>query len=271
MQVYRGMDIGTAKPSAADRATTRHHLIDLVGPEVDFTVADFQQAAHEAMEGLGTDVTPIVAGGSGLHFRAVVDPLTFAPSDPDVREDLESTDPALLVEELLAADPEAARHVDLANPRRVIRAVEIHRLSGETPSSRAGSAEAEAVRRYESRIRLVAVGFDPGERIEERVRRRIAAMLDEGLIDEVAQLAGRMGRTARQAVGYKELLAVVTGESRLDEARENAVRSTLGLVKRQRTFFRRDPRIVWLPWHDDVTTRLRNVLDVVEGEPACAS
>ena len=272
MQVYRGMDIGTAKPSAAVRARVPHHLVDLVEPEAPFTVAEFQQAGVEVLDRLAADDRPaVVAGGSGLHFRALLDPLEFPPSDDGLRRDLERVEFPLLVGELLAADPHAGDVVDLANPRRVMRAVEILRLTGDTPTERAAVPAAERVRRYEARVPFVAVGLDPGDALGELVERRFDAMLDAGLVEEVAALAPRLGVTAREAVGYKQLLPVVAGEMTLDDGRVAAIRATLALAKRQRTFFRRDPRIRWLPWHDGGDRRSADVLAAIGEETAWSS
>ena len=221
---------------------------------------------------LATRGTPaVIVGGSGLHFRALVDPLTFGPTDPAMRMDLEAVDLEDLVVELLAADPAAADHVDLANPRRVVRAVEILRLTDETPSERASRPETDALRSYRPVVAHRVVGVDPGEQLEARVAGRFDDMLAAGLLDEVAGLAGRLGRTARQAVGYKELLAVVTGEHSLAVARGDAIRATLAVAKRQRTFFRRDPRIRWIPWDDDPDVRWMRVGSVLEEDPAWTS
>jgi tRNA dimethylallyltransferase len=256
MQVYRGMDIGTAKPTPEDRARVPHHLVDMVDPEEDFTVARFQSAGRSVLAGLDAAGVPaLVAGGSGLHFRALVDPLDFPPSDAAVRALFDALDPEQAAAVLVEEDPGAADHVDLGNPRRVTRALEIMELTGATPSQRAVSPAGRAVRSYEAEIPVAAVGLDPGDGLEERVRRRTDAMLAAGLLDEVRRLGSRLGLTARQAVGYKELLPVVAGEATLDEGREAMIRATLALAKRQRTYFRRDPRIRWLAWHDDPDRR----------------
>ena len=250
------MDIGTAKPDAAVCARVPHHLINLVGPEESFSVAEYQAAGRIVLDDLANSHTAaVIAGGSGLHFRALVDPMSFAPTEPGLRSQLEATPVADLVTELLGDDPDAGAHVDLANPRRVLRAVETFRLTGVTPSRRAGTAEAEALRSYTPRMPLVALGVDPGDSLPARVADRFDAMLDAGLLDEVEALAPRLGRTARQAVGYKELLPVVRGEASIEDGRATAIQATLGLAKRQRTFFRRDPRIRWLAWHDDADER----------------
>jgi tRNA dimethylallyltransferase len=256
MQVYRGMDLGTAKPTPGQQARVGHHLLDLADPAVPFSVAEFQRAGREILASLARGGVPVlIVGGSGLHFRALVDPLEFPPHDPEVRREVE----ALAREEaraaLLSADPCAGAVVDLANPRRVARALEVYRLTGLTPSVRAASAVAAAVRAYRSLMPVVAVGLDPGEVLRRRVEARFDAMLAAGLLEEVRRLAPHLGPTAAQAVGYKELLPVVRGEGTLEEGRRRAVAATWALAGRQRTFFRRDPRLRWQEWDDDPTRR----------------
>lgn len=262
MQVYRGMDIGTAKPSVEERREIRHHMIDLVDPSDEYTVAEFQAAARDVLGGEGP---VIVAGGSGLHMRAVLDPLEFSPHDPQVRRRLETSPLEELRSRLLEDDPLAGDHVDLENPRRVVRAVEILEVSGETPSARASTEAARDVASYRPLIPFRAAGLDPGDGVAERVRARVEEMRDAGLLEEVAGLAPVLGRTAAQAVGYKELLPVVAGE--LDEAAgfSAVTEATLGLVRRQRTYFRRDPRISWVEWCEDEEALADRVLETWEG------
>lgn len=244
MQVYRGMDIGTAKPSLADQAEVRHHMIDVARPETEFTVAEFRQAAATALAGDSAPVVLIV-GGSGLHFRSVVDPMAFRPTDPKVRGEVEATDPAVLVAELVAADPHAGDHIDLANPRRVRRSVEALRLGNITPTDWAGGADRDQYRAYRPDRDFVGVALDRAG-IETAIAGRLALMRQRGFLAEVEALAPRLGRTAAQAVGYRQLLDVVAGRADADAGFVAAERATMGLVKRQRTFFRRDPRLTWL-------------------------
>jgi len=249
MQVYRGMDIGTAKPTTVDRAQVAHHMIDIVDPIDAYSVAEFR---IEARRSTGSVSAPLlVAGGSGLHFRSLVDPLDFGPTDGAVRAELEGSDTETLRDALLAADPQAADHVDFDNRRRVVRALEIMQLTGATPSERADSPRAQAVRGYESEIPLVAVGVDAGDGLAARVEVRFDQMLDDGLVDEVTALMDTWGPTASQGVGYREIARVVVGGWSLDEGRQRSIEATTALARRQRTYFRRDPRIVWLQWHDD--------------------
>jgi tRNA dimethylallyltransferase len=198
----------------------------------------------------------IIAGGTGLTFRAIVDPLEFPGRDPAVRTELEAMSLPALQERLLSLDPEAAAHIDLSNPRRVVRALEIHAVTGLTPRDRAATPAAADVRDYRPRHPVQAVGLDPGPRLAGRVEARFDAMLAAGLLAEVGALAPRLGRTAAQAVGYKELLPVVAGERSLAEGRAAAIAATRAVAGNQRTFFRRDPRIRWLEWDDDPHVRL---------------
>lgn len=263
MQVYRGMDIGVAKPSKEMQARVRHHLIDLVEPDESFTVAEFQRRARRLIA--DSTVPLIVCGGSGLHFRAVVDPYSFPPHHPRVRSALDRLPPAVARARLLEADPDAGSHVDLDNPRRVARALEVLSLSGRTPSERAEEGRRLRVQGYEPLIPFRAVGLDPAEHVGTRVADRLAVMRREGLLEEVAGLAGRMSITASQAVGYRQLLAVVRGEITEEEGFRQTERATLDLVKRQRTFFRRDPRIRWLPWSQDPDERLAMAWEAFSG------
>ena len=257
MQVYRGMDIGTAKASKTMLEEVPHHLIDLVEPEHDVPVAVFQRYGRAALEDIDArGDTAVICGGSGLHFRSLIDPLDFPPSDEDIRSGLEELDAAAARARLEEIDSEAAEHVDLANPRRVVRALEIAAITGMTPSARAATDEAAAIRAYRPVRDVTIVGIDPGEVLATRVERRFDEMLECGLLEEVAGLQDRMGRLARQAVGYKEMLPVLSGERNLDDARKDAIAATMALAKRQRTFFRRDPRIEWITWDPDPQVRL---------------
>lgn len=244
MQVYRGMDIGTAKPTLEERRRVPHHMIDVADPAEPFTVADFRRLARAALAGTGAD-TVLIVGGSGLHFRSVVDPMTFAPSDPGVRAEVESEEIGALVAELVGADPAAGDHVDLSNPRRVIRAVEALRLSGGTPSQRAASDSRRRYARYDPELPFRAVALDR-EDLEQRVKARLHTMRSAGLLAEVEELAPRLGPTASLAVGYRQLLPVVSGRTPAEAGFAEAERATMRLVKRQRTFFRRDPRLTWI-------------------------
>lgn len=254
MQVYRGMDIGTAKASAQDQAEVPHEMVDVANPSADYTVAHFQQAARACLTKHG-DRFVVLAGGSGLHVRAVVDPMEFPPYDATIRAEVEGLGEGRALSELRQADPSVSDVLDVKNPRRVNRALEIIRAGGPTPTQRSEQPEYRQLREYVPLLPFLGFGFDPGDALEGRVRSRVAMMMDAGLVDEVAGLADDMGQSARQAVGYKELVAHLEGATDLETAQENIVAATLRLVKRQRTYFRRDPRITWLPWNDDAQQR----------------
>lgn len=262
MQVYVGMDIGTAKPNLLERRGVPHHLIDVADPDTEFSVADFRRLGREILEA-SDSAGMLITGGSGLHFRALVDPMSFAPTDPRLRAELEEAPVDQVLAELRSVDPEADRHVDMANSRRVIRALEIWRLSGESPSTRAASAEAEDLRRYVPEIKFTAVGVDPGDALDQRVEGRLEEMRSGGLVEEVSGLRQLLGRTARNAVGYSEVLDALDGACTIDEAFARAARNTRKLARRQRTWFQRDPRIRWIPWFDDVAGRVDRVLEAM--------
>jgi len=246
------MDIGTAKPTKVVRDRIDYRMIDVCEPQEDLSVSAYQVLARETLDRLlDADTRAIVAGGSGLHFRSLVDPMTFAPTDESLRTTLNAMDPDDVRAELLAADAACGVVVDLSNPRRVIRAFEIFRLTGATPTQRASEPEYRAIRKYEPLYRFKAVGIDAADRSRQRVHGRLAGMLSNGLLDEVSQLRGRLGAFASQAVGYKEFFAVLDGAEKLERGIEHVERATNALVKRQRTYFRRDPRIAWMTWQDD--------------------
>ena len=201
MQVYRGMDIGTAKPSAADRERVPHHMIDLVDPKCRFSVAEFQSAGRRVLQQLAEEhTTALIVGGSGLHFRALVDPLEFPPHDPEVRARIETLETTVGRDRLLEIDPAAGDVLDVANPRRVQRALEIFELTGLTPTSRASGTKAQAVAAYRADVSFAAVGVDPGAELADRVRRRLENMVAAGFLGEIARLAISLGPTAAEAV-----------------------------------------------------------------------
>jgi tRNA dimethylallyltransferase len=249
MLVYRGMDIGTAKPTPAQRSAVPHHLLDLAEPSERFTVARFQR---EAVDVLGRVGAPLLAGGSGLYFRAVVDDLRFPPEDPAIRAALEAEadelGPDELFRQLADADPVAAERIDPANIRRTVRALEVIRITGSAFSEFAAAWEV-----YDpSRVRVAGVRLDAAA-LDPRVRARVASMLDEGWLDEVRHLVDQgLGAwlTASQAIGYMELAAHLDGRLALDEAMERTIKRTKELARRQLSWFRRDPRVEWFDADD---------------------
>jgi tRNA dimethylallyltransferase len=245
MQVYRGMDIGTAKPTVAERAEVPHHLIDLVEPSEDFTVAQFQAAFRDVMGDIERrGARALLVGGTGLHFRAVVDDLDIPGRFPSTRAELDrQPDTAALHRRLAELDPVAAGRMEPTNRRRVVRALEVVLGSG-----RPFSSFGPGLDRYPD-TDVVLLGLQvPRLEIDERIERRFARQMDAGFLDEVRRLAaqpGDLSSTARQALGYRELLTHVEDGVDLDEAVAQAIVRTRQFARRQERWFRRDPRIVW--------------------------
>jgi tRNA dimethylallyltransferase len=251
MQVYRGMDIGTAKPSAADRAGVVHHLIDLTDPDDDFTVTRYQAAAREALAAIeARGHRALLVGGTGLYFQAVVDQLSPPGRYPEIRAVLEADpDTAALHRRLTDRDPVAAARMEPTNRRRVVRALEVSLGSGRPFSSFGPGIDAYPPTRF----RLAGVWL-PRPTISRRINQRLAAMVTAGLVDEVRQLAARpagLSRTARQALGYREVLAHLEGSLPLPDALDLAARRTRAFARRQRVWWRRDPRITWFATRDN--------------------
>jgi len=242
MQVYRGMDIGTAKPTAADQAAVRHHGIDLAAPSEDFTVTRYRAAFDDAMATIQQrDGVALLVAGTGLYLRAVTDRLVMPGRWPNVRAELEADpDTAALHTQLAQLDAVAAARMEPNNRRRIVRALEVTLGSGR-PFSSFGAG----LTTYPStQFRFIGLDVDPAE-LRSRIAARLDAMLAAGLVAEVEGLAARMSRTARQALGYRELLAHLDGETSLDEAIDLIRRRTVTFARRQRAWFRRDPRVEW--------------------------
>lgn len=279
MAVYRGLDIGTAKPSAAVRAEVPYHLLDLVDPDEDFSVTRFQEAAVGVLEGIAArGGKALLVGGTGLYLRAITDGLTFPGRYPAVAAGLVAeldglgTDGSLqrsagradLLRRLRQLDPVAASRIEPGNERRLVRALEVTIGSGHPFSSFGPGLD-----RYpHSPITLLGIHRD-GDEADRRIGERFARLMDEGLLDEVRALAARpagLSRTARQALGYRELLTHVEDGVPLDEAVDEAVRRTRAFAKRQRAWFRRDPRIEWIDVEADPVTTVLEHLEKVGRE-----
>jgi len=267
MTVYRHMDIATAKPTTRERTQVAYQLLDLVDPCEEFTLAQFQRAARDAADIVWKGNGAVIyAGGTGLYGRAVIDnfdiPAQFAP----VRRELESrstTELDVLYEELRRLDPLAAQRMEPTNARRVVRALEVTLGSG-----RPFSSYGAGVRQY-GPVRVVQIGLrvDP-EELDRRIEDRFRRWLDDGLLDEVRSLAalpGGLSRTARQAVGYRELLAHVEDGRALDACVRDAITQSRRLARRQRSWFTRDPRIEWFDDAELAADRMRDVLNGPDG------
>lgn len=261
MQVYRRMDIGTAKPTAAERAEVRHHAIDLVDPWDAFTLADYQRAERAAEVDIAARARrAVLVGGTGLYVRAVVDGLELPGQWPALRAELEAeavVDTPALHARLRALDPVAASKMEPTNARRVVRALEVCLGSGRPFSSFGPGLDAYPA----TPVVQIGLGW-PRDLLARRIERRVGAMMGAGLLDEVRGLAAGpapMSPTARQALGYKELLDHLEGRCGLDEAVATIVTRTRQFAVRQDRWFRRDPRIRWI----DMTSGPAAAVDAV--------
>ena len=279
MQVYRGMDIGTAKPSAAEQAEVRHHLIDLVGPAERFTVVDYATAFESAMADVARrGAVSLLVGGTGLYLRAVIDGLSPPPEFADIAAELEAEATAIseaaaaqdasavggdsaeargahqagdtrargaavLHQRLAELDPLAASRMEPTNLRRIVRALSVCLGTGKPFSSFGPGLQTYP----EVPFRLVGINLDR-DRLDERIAERYRQQLESGFLEEVGGLAEEaLSRTAAQALGYKELRAHLAGECTLHEALETAIARTRRFARRQVRWFARDPRITWIP------------------------
>ncbi|MCB5281709.1 tRNA dimethylallyltransferase [Arthrobacter sp. ES1] len=249
MQFYRGMDIGTAKITEAERRGVPHHLLDILDVTEEASVSDFQQHARGLIAAIhARGKRAILAGGSGLYVRAALDVLEFPGTDPVIRSrletELENDGPALLRARLEGVDPVSAGR--LGDARRIVRALEVFELTGRPFSSFMPSRE------YFQPAVQIGLEVDR-ERLRERLARRVHTMADRGLLNEVSRLdaAGlRRGKTAPRALGYAQFLKVLDGESDPAQAVAETIVATRQFARRQLTWFRADPRIGWLDWQD---------------------
>lgn len=264
MQLYRGMDIGTAKTPPELRRGVPHHQLDVLDVTENASVAAYQRQAREVVERLlGEGTPPVVVGGSGLYVQALLDELNFPGTDPKVRarweEHLQLVGTERLHRELAELDPPAAESIPSTNGRRLVRALEVIEITGRRFS-------ANLPEPGPPRYGTLLIGLDrPVAELDERVNARVAEMFDEGLVEEVRELerAGlRHGRTASRALGYQQVLAELDSSGDMSEAAAETARLTRRFVRRQRSWFRRDGRIHWL----DATAGDpgRAVLDLLE-------
>ncbi len=247
MQLYRGMDIGTAKLAVAERAGVPHHLLDVWDISEPASVSEYQRLVRLAIADIHRrGRIPILAGGSGLYVRAAIDNLDFPGTDPRLRERLEDElarlGPAVLHARLAGLDPSAAAAILPGNGRRIVRALEVTELPGRPFSA--------TLPQYQSVYDVVQVGLDvPRAELDRRIAGRVLRMWRAGLVDEVRGLADaglRDGRTASRALGYAQVLRFLAGECTEEEAAAQTARATRRFARRQESWFRRDPRVRWL-------------------------
>jgi tRNA dimethylallyltransferase len=260
MQVYRGMDIGTAKPSLADQAEVPHHLIDLADPHDDYSVRMFQAAAQSAIAAIeDRGHRALLVGGTGLYLRAVIDEFDVPARFPEARAAVEAEpDTAALHRRLTEVDPQAAAKIETGNRRRIVRALEVTLGSGR-PFSSYGPGLGD---HGPTRFRMAGVWL-PRPVVARRIEARVNEMMRAGFLDEVRDLVRRqegLSPTARQALGYRELIRHVEGELTLDVAVDETVRRTRAFARRQRVWFRRDPRIRWFATGDNPVALLPALL-----------
>ena len=263
MALYRGMDVGTAKLTPAERDGVPHHLLDVLDVTETASVAAYQRAARAAVDELrAAGRTPVLVGGSGLYVQAVVDELEFPGTDSGLRAELEAelaaVGPAALHTRLAVVDPAAAAAVLPSNGRRIVRALEVVTLTGRPFPARLVTGGPP---RYEA----VLLGVDrPTPELDERVARRVARMFAGGLVAETRALLDqglRDGRTASRALGYQQVVTALDRDGDLVAAAAETVRATRRFVRRQRSWFRRDRRIVWLEPGPDLLERALRTLD----------
>ncbi|MFC5816771.1 tRNA (adenosine(37)-N6)-dimethylallyltransferase MiaA [Nonomuraea harbinensis] len=247
MQLYRGMDIGTAKLTEAERRGVPHHLLDVWDVTVTASVAEYQKLVRPLIEAIAV---PVLVGGSGLYVRAAIDDLEFPGTDPEIRARLEAElaerGAGPLYARLRELDPAAAAAILPSNGRRIVRALEVIEHSGRPFSATMPS--------YEAIYPSVQIGLEvPRPVLDERIETRVGRMWAAGLVGEVRELLGRglaEGRTAGRALGYAQVIRYLEGEWSEEEAFAETVRATRRFARRQESWFRRDPRVRWLPYDD---------------------
>lgn len=252
-QLYRGMDIGTAKAPPDERRGIVHHLLDVLEVHEDASVAEFQQRARSVIvQCRSRDVVPVLVGGSALYTRAVLDDLDFPGTDPAVRArleaDLAAQGPHAMHARLAEVDPEAAGHILPSNGRRVVRALEVVELTG-------GPFRARLPRPQYVEPATIQIGVDiPRDVLDLRIEERVRRMWDAGLVDEVRGLCEdhglRESRTASRALGYQQVLQFLAGECTEQEAFAATVQGTRRFARKQDSWFRKDTRVQWIAWDD---------------------
>lgn len=273
MQIYRGMDIATAKPSPEEMQGVPHHLIDFAPADTEFSVAEYCRLASQAILDIHSrGMTPVIAGGTGLYYSSLVDNISFTPGDTDTEyrklllQRAQEEGSGALLEELKLIDPESAAVLHEKDTHRIIRALEIYHTTGLTKTR-----QNELSRANPSPYNLTAICLDARNRdyLYDRINRRVDKMIENGLADEAERFySANPGKTAVQAIGYKELKPYLDGEKTLVECAENLKMQTRRYAKRQLTWFRRDERMHFL-YIDDYESGedlLEAAMEILRGE-----
>lgn len=251
MQIYREMNIGTAKVTTEEMSGVKHYMINIVNPDEDFNVAMYKKMAEEALEEIvSKGKTPIIVGGTGLYINTLVNGIEFSEIDKDeeYRKELENRVSAegidSIYEELRSVDPEAANIIDKNNVRRVIRALEIYKVTGKTKTE----LDKESIKETKFDFLMYGIKTDR-EELYNRINKRIDYMMEQGLVSEVEELNKKykLSKTALQGLGYKEVIEYINKNCNYDEMIEKLKMETRRYAKRQITWFKRDKRITWVP------------------------
>ena len=273
MQIYRGMDIGTAKPTMEERQGIVHHMLDIADPREDYSVSRFVEEADKLLqELLSQGKTVILVGGTGLYIDSLMKGLEFAPlPESGVRQELtriaQEQGIEVLMDKLRAVDPESAERIHPSNQKRVIRALEIYLESGKTMTQHNLETQ-QRPPKYEPL--WIGLDYVNREALYARINRRVDLMVEQGLLEELQRLLAQgipENATSMQAIGYKELMGYIRGECSLEEAKELLKQSSRRYAKRQRTWFRRNPKIHWFLLEDEPNFEalFRSCLPLIEG------
>jgi len=260
MQIYQGMDIGTAKPTKEEQALIPHHMIDIVKPHEEYTISQFQIQAKEAIDGIvSRGVQPLLVGGTGLYLRTIIDELNIPGQFPETRKELEKNlDTRALYEKLTQFDPLASTRMEPNNRRRIIRALEVTIGSG-----RRFSSYGPGLSTYEEvNYKMIGLRWDRNT-LDRRIVKRFEDQIANGFLKECEKLIDakkQLSRSASQALGYKHLFGHIRGDYSLDEAIETAIKDTKKFARKQERWFRRDPRINWIDINDDPDESLPLIL-----------
>lgn len=265
MQLYRGMDIGTAKLPFADRQGIKHHLIDILDVTETANVADYQKLGRQVISELEKDeVRPIVVGGSGLFIQGLLEDLKFPGSDPIIRQRLtneaEQIGPEAMYQKLVDLDAQAAANILPENTRRVIRAIEVIELTGKAPVTTLGELP--------EIVPSIRIGLKRDrDQLDKRIELRVARMWEQGFVDEVVQLESvglREGLTASKALGYAQILDAISGQITFAEAQEKTIQATRRFARRQESWFARDPKIHWFDAQTVTTEQIAQLVNKAE-------